>query len=264
VIPSVKALARRTQHASILPWHRSKHDLAPVADGGASPVVAAWTDGKSFLAESFRSALTSLLRILETGKDRRMIMVTSPSPGEGKTTIASNLAVALAETGRRVLLVDTDFRRPCVHQVFNVPNEDSLRDLICSEIMPTDDQLRASLVPGPVPGLSLLVNETGDENVSRLLHSERFRDILERLRDQFDIVLLDTPPLLFLADARLMGPITDGVVLVLRAGVTDRTAALEACHRIQADGLPLLGTVLNDWAPGNKKMHRYSHYGYHE
>ena len=221
---------------------------------------AAWRNGPSFMAESFRATLASLMNTAGGGETPRMIAVTSPCPEDGKTTVACNLAMALAETGRKVLLIDGDFRRPHVHRVFGIANKRGLVDLLTDEAPLVADSIDDTTVATDVPGLTLLPNRAIPGSVSKALYSPRLRELLDGLRDRFDLVLIDTPPLLHLADTRLIAPWTDGIILVLRSGVTDRESALEACERIQADGLTLLGTVLNDWNPGKSQVKHYYDY----
>jgi len=191
-----------------------------------------------------------------------MILVTSPGPAEGKTTVVQNLGIALAETGRRVLLVDADFRRPHLHREFSLPNEWGLIDLLL------EDQPLSEYPPDRLgsftglPGLSILPNRITQNNVSKVLYSPRLRTILETLAKRYDMVLVDAPPLLSVADARVIAPLTDALILVLRCGVTNRESALEAYQRIQEDGLTLLGTVLTDYnLSGDRKRQYYYDYG---
>jgi polysaccharide biosynthesis transport protein len=224
--------------------------------------LATWHSGPAFIAESFRGTLASILRNQATGKTQKIIMITSPGPAEGKTTVVQNLGIALAETGRRVLLVDADFRRPHLHREFSLPNEWGLIDLLLedqplSEYSPE----RLGLFTG-LPGLSILPNRVTQNNVSKALYSPRLRTILETLTKRYDMVLVDAPPLLSVADARIIAPLTDALILVLRSGVTNRESALEAYQRIQEDGLTLLGTVLTDYnLSGDRKRQYYYDYG---
>jgi len=235
-------------------------DVQPIVK--SSRGLAAWEEGPSFIAESFRTTLASLLRDLGSSDGKpSVIAVTSPGPGEGKTTIASNLAMALAETGRRVLLVDADFRRPAVHDMFGVPNPRGFVDLLTGPTPPTEEEIEKLLTITSVPGLMLIVNRPLLQNVSKVFYSAHLQTTLERLGKGFDVVLLDTPPLLHLADTRLIAPLADGVILVIRSGVTDKENALEACAQLQDDGLKILGTVLNDWNPGGA-MKRHYYYDY--
>jgi polysaccharide biosynthesis transport protein len=224
--------------------------------------LATWHSGPAFMAESFRSTLASILRNQATGKTQKMIMITSPGPAEGKTTVVQNLGIALAETGRRVLLVDADFRRPHLHREFSLPNEWGLIDLLLEE-QPLSEYApeRLGSFTG-LPGLSILPNRVTQHNVSKALYSPRLRTILETLAKRYDMVLVDAPPLLSVADARIIAPLTDALILVLRAGVTNRESAMEAYHRIQEDGLTLLGTVLTDYdLSGDRKRQYYYDYG---
>jgi capsular exopolysaccharide synthesis family protein len=221
--------------------------------------LATWNSGPAFIAESFRGTLASILRNQATGKSQKIIMITSPGPAEGKTTVVQNLGIALAETGRRVLLVDADFRRPHLHREFSLPNEWGLIDLLL------EDQPLSEYPPERLgsftglPGLSILANRVTQNNVSKALYSPRLRTILESLTKRYDMVLVDAPPLLSVADARIIAPLTDALILVLRSGVTNRDSALEAYQRIQEDGLTLLGTVLTDYNLSGDRKRQYDY-----
>jgi capsular exopolysaccharide synthesis family protein len=236
----------------------------PVLNGGAHPedpatALATWQSGPAFIAESFRGTLASILRNQATGKTQKIIMITSPGPAEGKTTVVQNLGIALAETGRRVLLVDADFRRPHLHREFSLPNQWGLIDLLCED-QPLGDYPAEQLgVFTGLPGLSILPNRITQNNVSKALYSPRLRTILETLTKRYDMVLVDAPPLLSVADARIIAPLTDALILVLRSGVTDRERALEAYQRIQEDGLTLLGTVLTDYNLSGDRKRQYDY-----
>jgi len=238
-------------------------DLALKADGDeAAAALVTWQSGPSFITESFRGTLTSILRNQNNGQARRTILVTSPGPSEGKTTVVQNLGIALAETGRRVLLVDGDFRRPHLHRKFGVPNDWGIADLLAEQRPVSEYGADRLGVPTGFSGLSLLVNGSGLDNVSRSLYSPRLREIVQALARQYDMVLLDAPPILGVADTRILAPLADALILVLRSGVTDRASALEAYNRIQEDGLALLGTVLTDYdLSADRKKQYYYDYG---
>ena len=215
----------------------------------------AW-QGAPEVAESFRVTLASLMRENGAGNRPQTILVTSPRPAEGKTTIASNLGVALAETGRRVLLVDADCRRPFLHKMFGVPNTWGLTNILAgdSEI---SDQLG---IPTRFPGLMLLPNGPPPESVSRVLYSPRLGKFFQWARGNVDLILIDAPPILEVADARVISEFADGAVLVLRSGSTARADALQAYQQLYEDGTLLLGTVLNDWRRPARDRHYYSYY----
>ena len=207
-------------------------------------------------AESFRVTLASLLRENITGGRPQAILITSPSPAEGKTTVTSNLGMALAETGRNVLLVDGDCRRPRLHQMFDLPNDWGLTSLLADGANMQD----AVGLPTSFPGLSVLPSGPPPESISKILYSPAMRQFFNLVRTRFDIILIDAPPILEVADARLLGEYADGAVLVLRAGSTDRADALEACQHLQEDGTLLLGTVLNDWKASKRSKNYYEYY----
>ncbi len=221
--------------------------------------LAVAQQGQSVLAEGFRSALASVLfsgrNITEHPK---LMVVTSAGPGEGKTTTASNLALAMAETRRRVLLIDADLRRPRLHDIFDVPNTYGLSNVLESDDV--DAAWRRAIVDTGVSRLVLMPSGTPAHNVTTLLYSAQLPALLYRMRREFDVVLIDTPPTLNLPDARILANLTDGVILVIRAGRTTRDSARLASRRFQQDGTPVLGTLLNDWSPESMSSYGYQSY----
>jgi capsular exopolysaccharide synthesis family protein len=240
-----------------------RHGKGLSIDGDSEDATAAlvtWQNGPAFVAESFRGTLASILRN-QAGKKQKTILITSAGPAEGKTTVIQNLGIALAETGAKVLLVDADFRRPHLHHKFGLPNDFSLIDLV-SESKPLDQYPPERFgVPTGFAGLSLLPNRPTSDNVSKALYSPRLRAIFEIFMQRYDTILVDAPPILHVADTRIMAPLTDALILVLRCGVTNREAALEAYRRIQEDGLSLLGTVLTDYdlSAAHKRQYYYDY-----
>jgi succinoglycan biosynthesis transport protein ExoP len=233
---------------------------SPGEDG--TTALASWQNRPAFIAESFRGTLASILRNQASDKTQKIILVTSAGPAEGKTTVVQNLGIALAETGRRVLLVDGDFRRPHLHREFGLTNEWGLIDLLLED-QPLSEYApeRLGVFTG-LPGLSILPNRVTQDNVSKALYSPRLRTIIETLAKRYDMVLVDAPPLLSVTDARIIAPLADALILVLRSGVTNRESAMEAYHRIQEDGLTLLGTVLTDYdLSADRKRQYYYDYG---
>jgi capsular exopolysaccharide synthesis family protein len=193
--------------------------------------------------------MASLLTLNETGAPPQVILVTSSAPGEGKTTVVCNLGAALATINRRVLLVDADFRRPTLHRVFDRPNAWGLISLLKERTLVDSYPDQSLARETEVPGLYLLTAGPGSEDAHHLLYSERLLQLLHRLRQQFGVVLIDSPPMLQIADARVLGRLADGVVLVVRAGKTDKNSAQAAAQFFMEDGIAVLGTVLNDWKP---------------
>ncbi len=229
-------------------------DIGPKREGESGQIeMASCGNENSRMAESFRSALASLWFAGQTGKRPRVFVLTSPSAREGKTTLTSNLGIALANTNRRVLVIDGDIRKPCLHTIFNVSNSWGLGNLL-EDDCPIEDYLFEDIVwSASVPGLYVLPAGTGDVNVSSLRYHERLTDLLMRFRLEFHAVLLDTPPMLEFSDARILGRLSDGVILVVRASETSRDDAAAVYRRFQEDGTPVLGSILNDWNPRKSK-----------
>ena len=201
----------------------------------------------STLAEAYRATLTSILLPTLNGEGPRVLVLTSPDPGAGKTTVTSNLGMATAEIGRRVLLVDADLRRPRLHRLFEIPNSFGLTDILRIttplEEIPVNQLVRQT----KIPGLCLVPSGPTTDGLSSLLYSPRLTDFLQRVAKEFDLVLIDAPPMLHFADARVLGRHSDGVILVLRSGHTKRDAAMLARQRFDEDGTCVLGTILNSW-----------------
>jgi capsular exopolysaccharide synthesis family protein len=206
--------------------------------------------GRSEWSESFRSTVASILWAKNGGDAPRVIVVTSALPGEGKTTVACNLAIALAEISKSALLIDADMRCPRIHSIFNLPNEFGLADVLVQQ---ADDEasLTAAIRPTSAPNLFALPSGHCPESVFSLMYSERTSELLERVRHRFDYVIVDAPPCLQFADARLLARQADGAVLVVRANHAEKKTAFAAAQRLIFDGGKVLGTILNDWDPAS-------------
>ena len=220
--------------------------------------VVAWRRRPSLLAECFRGIRTSILGEGD-GRDPGVIVVASANPGEGKTTVAANLAISMAELGRKVLLVDADLRRPRLHQIFGLTNNLGLSDAA------SRDPERASFAAAiqdvqQVPGLFLLTSGVAPYGGPGLLHSAPIDRLFSKLRASFDVIVVDTPPVLAISDARALASVADGTVLVVRAGKTNPNDALEAKNLLTGDGARLLGTVLNVWDPQRNGQDAHSRY----
>lgn len=197
------------------------------------------------LAESFRAVAYS---ILYSG-DHQVLVCSSPSAGDGKTTVVSNLAMALVRAQRRVVVVDGDLRRPSVHKLFGMENQQGMRTVL-EDSRPIDEYPLNELVSATsFPNLAVVTSGQIQANSMNLLYSERLSKLIRRLRNEFDIVLIDSPPLLQAADARLLSRLADGVVLVFRAGRTTPEMAQFVYNSLIEDGTRVVGTVLNDWKP---------------
>jgi len=225
--------------------------------------LVTWRHKPSAIAESFRSTLFSILFAAENSVKPKVLMLTSAGPSEGKSTVASNLAVAIAEVGQRILLIDADLRRPRQHEIFNMENESGLSNLLRRRTELNGDISLGGLIrESAIPGLFVLTSGPPTSAATNLLYSSYFPEFLNYLRDQFDVVLIDTPPMLQIPDARIVGRSADKVIMVIRAGQTTRDAALAARQRFSEDGTEILGTILNDWDPKSSGAGHHTYYDY--
>ena len=206
------------------------------------------------VSEAYRSLRTALL--LSTTDELGLITVTSGRSGEGKTSTVANLAVVMAQLGRKVLLIDADLRKPRQHRLFGVSNRSGLVNCLTGT-GELDDTIRET----KVAGLSVLPAGTTPPNPSELLASQRMKSLLAEVGRRFDLVLLDTPPLLAVTDASILGSTSDGTVICLQAGRILKDEAVECCDRLRLAGVRILGTVLNRYRIGKRgDAKRYAYY----
>lgn len=212
---------------------------------------------RSGTAEAYRSLRTNV-EFTSVDHPLRTLVVTSSIPSEGKTVTASNLAVAFAQAGRRVFLVDCDLRKPGVHRIFDLPNTSGLTTLLRS------DQLAPDAVAQPTEQDGLRIITTGPlpPNPAELLGSQRFLDVLGRIVAACDLVMLDSPPLQAVADAAILSAVTDGTLLVIDAGRTRRGAARQGREALAKANARVLGVTLNRLS-GRVQDEYYYYRGYY-
>ena len=233
----------------------------PGATNGKLPVErASLEQPSSSLSESFRATLASILSASHNGDHPHILVVTSSRPMEGKTTVVSNLGIALAEIGSKVLLIDGDLRRPRLHRVFDQTNSWGLSDLLREKNAIEELPLEALVKKTGVPRLYLLSSGTCTDNIFGLLCSGRMARLLPRFRQEFDYVLVDAPPCLEFADARIMGRYAEKLLLVVRADYTDRNTAQAAVQRLLLDGIAVMGVIFNYWDPTQSDLSGYGLY----
>jgi capsular exopolysaccharide synthesis family protein len=223
-----------------------------------------WSEQFSIAAEAYRNTTFSILLASRVLGPAKMYVVSSPNAGEGKTTVVSNLGVALSQSQRRVVILDGDLRKPGLHTAFGIGNTTGLRNLLRGDINPLTAPLDLFCQKTSVANLSIVTSGSGSEEVTELLHSPRAADLLQRLGEEFDLVLIDTPPMLHMADARIFADHTDGVILVFRSGVTNLDQAKAAHEILVHDRVRVLGTILNDFDPTREGKSGYykSYYQY--
>lgn len=209
-------------------------------------------DPKSPVSEQYRTIRTNIL-YSSIDEEIRSLMVTSAGPGEGKSTTTANLAIVFAQQGKRVLLVDADLRKPTVHYTFQLTNAIGLTSILTKEldlleaVNNTDDENLYVLSSGPIP-----------PNPSELLGSKAMKRFFSRAMDEFDLIIFDTPPVLAVTDAQILGNICQGSLLVVGSGKTEREALTKTKELLMATNCKLFGTVLN-----NKKIDKKGNYYYY-
>lgn len=231
--------------------------MVPVVSGPASDTPMMNNGIPVSFGEAFRGIRTNVLfSSAEAGC--RSLMITSTGPGEGKTVVAANLAVALAQAGQRVLLCDADMRKPRIHDIFSVASEPGLSNLMVGEAKASESVRQTS-----VPGLWVLAAGKHPPNPSELLGSRRFRDFVVTLRSHFDWIVIDTPPVLAVTDAVVVAHSVTDVVFVVGADMTSRHSAQVALEQIDRARQRVVGVVLNR-VDLERNSYYYSQYYRHE
>ncbi|RED65812.1 CpsD/CapB family tyrosine-protein kinase [Cohnella lupini] len=209
---------------------------------------------KSPISEAYRSLRTNI-QFSSSDAKVQIIMVTSANPGEGKSTTASNLAVTYAQANQKVLMIDADLRKPTAHHTFLASNRNGLSNVLSNQC-----QLSEVIVDTFVPNLSLLPSGITPPNPAELLGSNKMKVLLSDLRDQFDMIIVDTPPALAVTDSQIIASICDGVILVVDSGRVKHAQAQKARDKLTHVNARMLGVVMNNVRHGNKDEYYY-YYG---
>ena len=214
-------------------------------------------DAKSSGAEAYRALRTNVL-LSSADVQPQMLLITSPGKGEGKSLTAANLSIAMAQAGNRVLLIDCDLRKPKMHKVFSLDRDPGLSNLLVGTkvdphlyIQKTAQANLEVITCGPIP-----------PNPSELLGSKRMHTLLEGLRQDYQRVILDSPPIMAATDAAVLTPVVDGTVLVVRAGNTKRQVAQRAVKLLLDLNARITGVVLNEIMIGRNGYYYYDYYYY--
>src|SRR5664280_1135158 len=212
---------------------------------------------RSPVAEAFRVLRTNL-QFAAVDKDLKVILVTSASPNEGKSTVVQYLAQAISQTGKKVMVLDADLISPTLHRYFGIPNQRGLSNLIVGD---ADSTMFTCLKE--YPNLSVITTGPIPPNSSELLGSARMKHLMDRLREEYDVVIMDTPPILPVTDAVVASSLADGVILVVQAGRTRSGDVHRAQEALEAAHANLLGVVINR-ARSRVNDYYYTHtYGVH-
>jgi capsular exopolysaccharide synthesis family protein len=207
------------------------------------------------ISEAFRKLRTSI-QFSSVDRPARTVLITSPLPTDGKTFTAANLAVAVAQAGKSVILVDADLRHSMQHRLFGLPKEPGLTTALLSS-----DDRHGVLHQTEVEGLRLVPTGSQPPNPAELLSSQTFQEFVSWLSEQADIVIFDSAPVLAVTDATVLSTLADGTLVVLDCGETRRAAAMQAVENLTAVGGKVLGVVLNRMAlRGNGYYYYYYYY----
>jgi succinoglycan biosynthesis transport protein ExoP len=212
-------------------------------------------DPKSSASESYRGIRTGILFSTSSGPPRSLL-ITSGDTKEGKTITCSNLAIAMAQAGQRILMLDCDMRIPRLHQLFNIGNERGLSNILIGEI-----DWREVKTSTPIPNLEVIPSGPIPPNPADLIGSDRMRDLIKEATQEYDCILFDSSPVGAVTDPVILSRFVEGVVLVVKAGQTGRERLANSFRLLKDVQAHVLGAVLNDIDIG-KDGHYYHHY-YH-
>lgn len=206
------------------------------------------TDPSSVVAEQFRTIRTNI-QFSAVDKKIQSLVVTSAEPSEGKSTVSSNLAVVWAKQNEKVLLIDADLRRPIAHRTFNLLNAAGLSSYLSNNAV-----YEEIIQETEVPNLSVISSGPVPPNPAELLNSRHINTLIERLEDEYDIIIFDVPPINTVTDAQLLANKADGVILVVPQGIAEKGSVTHAVEQLNKVHAKVLGTVMNrfkaDKAPG--------------
>lgn len=214
-------------------------------------------DAKSPIAEAYKAIRTNL-QFASVGTASRVITFTSATPAEGKSTTISNVALTMAQDGKKTLLIDADMRKPVQHRIFGLPNQ-GLSNCIAMDV-PWKEAVQHEVVPY----LDVLTSGPVPPNPSELLGSDRMKKIISHVRTQYDYILIDMPPVLAVTDAAIMGSKVDGVMLVVKSGAISPEEAKMAKTKLEQGGAHILGVVLNEVPRRQHGSYGYEYYYYYD
>ena len=263
--------AGRTARTTIAPGATRDKSKTPVA---ATPIVKkgkvetaaekpdivkrgqkVYLESKSVVAEAYRTIRTAVF-FGAPKEEAKVIHITSPAPGDGKSTLASNLAITMAQADQKTLVIDADFRKPVQHKIFELHDEKGL-----SSVLVGRDTIEQAAQPGVIDNLEIMACGPEVPNPSELLNSDAFNKTLKKLRENYDRVIIDSPPVGPVADSQILAAVCDITLLVLRAEKSTRRQAQHARDSLLSVGAQLLGAVVNDVQQKRGQYGYYSSYG---
>jgi capsular exopolysaccharide synthesis family protein len=213
---------------------------------------------KSPISESYVKLRTNI-DLSAVDDPMQIVMVTSANPGEGKSTTAANLAVVYAQADKKTLLIDADLRKPTMHHFFLLSNRHGLTSVLTNQV-----SLLGAVKDTTIPNLHALTSGPIPPNPSELLSSKRMAALLQELRGDYDVIIVDSPPALAVADAQIISTLCDGALIVLSSGSVKRELALKVKANLEHAKAKILGVVLNNMDRKNADAYYYYYYGENE
>lgn len=209
---------------------------------------------QSITTEQYRTIRTNI-NFSMPGPDTQTILFTSASKEEGKSTTSCNMAIVFAEAGKRVLLVDADMRRPTLHHTFQMPNKIGLSNLLLNK-----GRLQDSVKRSGVPGLDLLLCGQIPPNPAELLSTPKLDELLDEMKSKYDIIIIDSPPLLSVTDSKILANKCDATVLVVNTGKSEKESVVKARDALVTSKAFIMGVVMNNYQV-TKDNYYYQNYG---
>lgn len=241
-LDEVSTFTRKPIMGAVPSFRNSVETNRLAKERGISPALCFYNRPGSRDAEAYRSIRTSLFVTMKKGD--KVIQLSSAAPGEGKSTTAANLAAAIAQSGKNVLLIDCDLRRATQHKLFQLSNDVGLVDVLQNEV-----EWRNIVQTTAIQRLSLITAGRTPDNPAELLSGSKLLELLKEAREDYDFVLVDSPPILAVSDPCIIAPYVDGMLLVVRMKQTNRAAARRVHETVTAHGVEVYGVVANDFQP---------------
>ncbi|SHH38196.1 CpsD/CapB family tyrosine-protein kinase [Desulfosporosinus lacus] len=210
---------------------------------------------KSPISEAYRTLRTNV-QFTSVDSKTKKIMITSSGPREGKSTTVANLAVSIAQSGKSVLVIDADLRNPTQHKLFQLGNFEGLSSFLVQDQEDSHNFIKET----EIPGVKVLTGGPIPPNPAELVGSQRMKRLIEEVSEQFDVVLIDTPPIIAVTDAAILAQQVDGVILVLAAGEVNKEYAQLAKEQLDKVGAKILGAVLNKADMNTSDYYYYYYY----
>jgi capsular exopolysaccharide synthesis family protein len=215
--------------------------------------LIAFNNPKSRAAEAFRTLRTNI-QFSSLDSTLKSLVVTSPGPSEGKSTVMSNLAITMAQSGKRVLIVDCDLRKPTVHKKLSIANSEGLTNMLIQ-----NKRIEDCITTTKVPNLFALTSGPTPPNPAELIGSHRMKTIIEDLKEHFDVLLIDAPPVIAVTDAQILSTLVEGVLLVTSYGQTEKFGLVKAKELLDKVDAKIIGVVMNK-VPEKSESYYYGKY----